>query len=98
VVNEEIVRESLKGILDPELGLNIVDLGLVYDIEIQDGDVQVAFTLTAMGCPIGPMIGEQIQETVMALPGVKTVSAELTFDPPWDPSLMSEDIREELGY
>ena len=93
MVNEEIIRESLKGILDPELGLNIVDLGLVYDIEIQDGDVQVAFTLTAMGCPIGPMIGEQIQETVMALPGVKTVSAELTFDPPWDPSLMSEDIR-----
>ncbi|HJX61635.1 MAG TPA: metal-sulfur cluster assembly factor [Dehalococcoidia bacterium] len=98
MVDQEIVRESLKGILDPELGLNIVDLGLIYDIEIQDGDVQVAFTLTAMGCPIGPMIGEQIQETVMALPGVKTVSAELVFDPPWDPSLMNEDLREELGF
>ena len=98
MVNQEIIRESLKGILDPELGLNIVDLGLIYDIEIQDGDVQVAFTLTAMGCPIGPMIGEQIQETVMALPGVKTVSAELVFDPPWDPSLMAEDLREELGF
>jgi metal-sulfur cluster biosynthetic enzyme len=98
VVDQEIIRESLKGILDPELGLNIVDLGLIYDIEIQDGDVQVAFTLTAMGCPIGPMIGEQIQETVMALPGVKTVSAELVFDPPWDPSLMNEDLREELGF
>lgn len=98
MVDQEIIRESLKGILDPELGLNIVDLGLIYDIEIQDGDVQVAFTLTAMGCPIGPMIGEQIQETVMALPGVKTVSAELVFDPPWDPSLMNEDLREELGF
>jgi metal-sulfur cluster biosynthetic enzyme len=98
VVNEEIIRESLKGILDPELGLNIVDLGLIYDIEIQDGDVQVAFTLTAMGCPIGPMIGEQIQETVMALPGVKSVNAELTFSPPWDPSRMSEELREELGF
>ena len=98
MVNQEIVRESLKGILDPELGLNIVDLGLIYDIEIQDGDVQVAFTLTAMGCPIGPMIGEQIQETVMALPGVKTVSAELVFTPPWDPSRMSEELREELGF
>ena len=98
MVDQEIVRESLKGILDPELGLNIVDLGLIYDIEIQDGDVQVAFTLTAMGCPIGPMIGEQIQETVMALPGGKTVSAELVFDPPWDPSLMNEDLREELGF
>jgi len=98
VVNEEIIRESLKGILDPELGLNIVDLGLIYDIGIQEGDVQVAFTLTAMGCHIGPMIGEQIQETVMALPGVKTVSAELVFDPPWDPSRMSEDLREELGF
>ena len=98
MVDQEIIRESLKGILDPELGLNIVDLGLIYDIEIQDGDVRVAFTLTAMGCPIGPMIGEQIQETVMALPGVKTVSAELVFNPPWDPSRMSEELREELGF
>ena len=98
MVNDEMIRESLKGILDPELGLNIVDLGLIYDIEIQDGDVQVAFTLTAMGCPIGPMIGEQIQETVMALPEVKTVSAELVFNPPWDPSRMSDEIREELGF
>ena len=98
MVDQEIIRESLKGILDPELGLNIVDLGLIYDIEIQDGDVRVAFTLTAMGCPIGPMIGEQIQETVMALPGVKNVNAELVFNPPWDPSLMNEDLREELGF
>lgn len=98
MVNEEIIRESLKGILDPELGLNIVDLGLIYDIDIQDGDVHIAFTLTAMGCPIGPMISEQIQETVMALPGVKSVSAELTFSPPWDPSRMSEELREELGF
>ena len=98
MVNDEIIRESLKGILDPELGLNIVDLGLVYDIAIQDGDVQIAFTLTAMGCPIGPMISEQIQETVMALPGVKSVNAELTFNPPWDPSRMSDEFREELGF
>jgi metal-sulfur cluster biosynthetic enzyme len=98
VVNQEIIRESLKGILDPELGLNIVDLGLIYDIEIQDGDVHIAFTLTAMGCPIGPMISEQIQETVMALPGVKSVIAELTFSPPWDPLRMSEELREELGF
>ena len=98
MVNEEIIRESLKGILDPELGLNIVDLGLVYDIDIHDGDVHIAFTLTAMGCPIGPMISEQIQETVMALPGVKSVNAELTFSPPWDPSRMSEELREELGF
>ena len=98
LVNEEIVRESLKGILDPELGCNIVDLGLIYDIDIQDGNVRVAFTLTAMGCPIGPVIAQQIRETVMALPGVKSVNAELTFSPPWDPSMMSEEIREELGF
>jgi metal-sulfur cluster biosynthetic enzyme len=98
LVNEEIIRESLKGILDPELGCNIVDLGLIYDIDIQDGHVRVAFTLTAMGCPIGPMIAQQIRETVMALPGVKSVNAELTFSPPWDPSMMSEEIREELGF
>ncbi len=98
MVNEEIIRESLKGILDPELGLNIVDLGLVYDINIHDGDVRVAYTLTAMGCPIGPMISEQIEETVMALPGVKNVVADLTFSPPWDPSRMSDELREELGF
>ncbi len=98
MVNEEIIRESLKGILDPELGLNIVDLGLIYDINIQDGDVRVAYTLTAMGCPIGAMISEQIEETVMALPGVKNVVADLTFSPPWDPSRMSDELREELGF
>ena len=97
-ITAEQVMEKLRNCYDPEIPLNIVDLGLIYDIAIQDGDVQVAFTLTAMGCPIGPMIGEQIQETVMALPGVKTVSAELVFDPPWDPSRMSEDLREELGF
>jgi metal-sulfur cluster biosynthetic enzyme len=98
LVNEEIVRESLKDILDPELGCNIVDLGLIYDIDIKDGDVRVAFTLTAMGCPIAPMIAEQIRQTVMALPGVKSVNAELTFSPPWAPSMMSEEVREELGF
>lgn len=97
LVNEEIIREALKEILDPELGCNIVDLGLIYDISIQDGNVRVALTLTAMGCPIGPMISEQIRETVMALPGVKSVNTELTFSPPWDPSKMSEELREELG-
>ena len=98
MVNEEIIRESLKGILDPELGLNIVDLGLIYDIAIQDGDVHIAYTLTALGCPIGPMISEQIEETVLALPGVKKAIAELTFSPPWDPSRMSDELREELGF
>lgn len=99
MVSEELVREALKEVYDPELHYNIVDLGLVYGINVeQDGRVHVLVTLTTPACPIGPLIMEQVYESVMALPGVKDVDVELTFDPFWNPSMMSEEARAELGF
>ncbi len=97
MINEELVTEALKDIYDPELHYNIVDLGLVYDVDVKDGDVHIRMTLTTPACPIGPMIIEQIQEMVRVLPGVKDVDVELTFDPMWTPDLMSDEAKAGLG-
>jgi len=97
MVSEEVVTEALKEIYDPELHYNIVDLGLVYDVDVKDGDVHILMTLTTPACPIGPMIIAQIEEMVRILPGVKDVDVELTFDPMWSPDLMSEEVKAGLG-
>jgi metal-sulfur cluster biosynthetic enzyme len=94
---EEVV-EALRQVEDPELGMDIVDLGLMYDVEIDDGRVKVIHTLTSMGCPVGPMIQEQIHDVTRALPGVEDVEVELTWDPPWTPEKMSEDAKFILGF
>lgn len=94
---EEVV-EALRQVEDPELGMDIVDLGLMYDIELENGKVKVIHTLTSMGCPVGPMIQQQIDEVVRALPGVDDVEVELTWDPPWTPEKMSEDAKFILGF
>lgn len=97
MVSEEVVTEALKDIYDPELQYNIVDLGLVYDVDVKDGDVHILMTLTTPACPIGPMIIAQIEEMVRILPGVKDVDVELTFDPMWSPEMMSGEARAGLG-
>ncbi len=97
MVTEEVVMEALREIYDPELHYNIVDLGLVYDVDIADGDVHVLMTLTTPACPIGPMIVEQVQELLGLMPGVKDVDVEFTFDPPWGPDMMTEEARHDLG-
>jgi metal-sulfur cluster biosynthetic enzyme len=94
---EEIV-EALRQVEDPELGMDIVDLGLMYDVELENGKVKVVHTLTSMGCPVGPMIQQQIDDVVRALPGVEDVEVELTWDPPWTPEKMSEDAKFILGF
>ena len=97
MVTEEVITEALKEVYDPELHYNIVDLGLVYDVEVSDGSVHIIMTLTTPACPVGPMVIEQIQENVGLLPGVKDVDVEITFDPPWGPDLISEEARADLG-
>ena len=97
MVSEEVVLEALREVYDPELHYNIVDLGLVYDVGIKDGDIRVLMTLTPPACPIGPMITEQIQETLGLMPGVKDVDVEFTFDPPWGPDMMTDEARADLG-
>ena len=92
------VEEALSNVIDPELGLDFVELGLIYDIEVDGGDVNITFTLTSPGCPIGPQVTEQIREFVGELDGVTAVSPTMTFNPPWSPDLMSEDAKFALGY
>jgi metal-sulfur cluster biosynthetic enzyme len=96
---EEAVREALKHVVDPELGVNIVDLGLVYDVEIGEGGaVSIEYTLTTMGCPIGPLIEHQMQSFLENVPGVTSVEAEMVLRPPWTPEMMSEEAKAALGY
>src|SRR5262245_23456475 len=92
------VVEALRQVEDPELGMDIVDLGLMYDVTVEGPSVRVLFTLTSMGCPVGPMIEQQINEVTSALPGVETVETELTWDPPWSPEKMSDDAKFILGF
>jgi metal-sulfur cluster biosynthetic enzyme len=97
-VTVEEVQEALTNVIDPELGLDFVELGLIYGVEIEGGDVFVSFTLTSPGCPIGPQVAEQIDEFVGELDGVTSVQSTMTFSPPWTPELMSEDAKFALGY
>ena len=92
------VEEALTNVIDPELGLDFVELGLIYTIEVDGGNVDVTFTLTSPGCPIGPQVSEQIQEFVSELDGVEKVESHMTFSPPWTPDAMSEDAKFALGY
>ena len=93
---EEVV-DALHQVEDPELGMDIVDLGLLYDVEVEGPKVRVSYTLTSMGCPAGAMIQEDIDRVVRELPGVEDVESELTFEPPWTPDRMSEDAKFILG-
>jgi len=97
MVTEEVVIEGLREVYDPELHYNIYDLGLVYDITVDDGSVHILMTLTTPACPIGPMITEQVQENIGLIPGVKDVDIEFTFDPPWNPDLMTDEAKADLG-
>ena len=98
VPTREDVIEALRQVEDPELGMDIVELGLYYDAEIEGEHVKIVHSLTSMGCPAGPMIQESIHEAVVALPGVEQVEVELTFDPPWTPDRMSDDAKFILGF
>ena len=91
------VLEALRGVEDPELGMDIVELGLLYDAEVQGPRVKVIYSLTSMGCPAGPMIQEDIVRVAREVPGVENVDIELTWDPPWTPERMSDDAKFILG-
>ena len=94
----EDVEAALTNVIDPELGLDFVELGLIYGIEVDAGNVHVTFTLTSPGCPIGPQVSEQIEEFVGELEGVESVESSMVFTPPWTPERMSEDAKFALGF
>jgi metal-sulfur cluster biosynthetic enzyme len=94
----EEVESALTNVIDPELGLDFVELGLIYGIEVDGQAVHVTFSLTSPGCPIGPQVSEQIEEFVSELDGVETVDSTMVFSPPWSPDRMSEDAKFALGF
>lgn len=98
LLTEDDVLEALEEVIDPELGLDFVSLGLVYDVEIEGEEVFVTFTLTTPACPIGPQVSEQMKEFVGDLPGVSAVHPKMVFDPPWSPEMMTEDAKFALGF
>ena len=98
MVTPEDVEDALTNVIDPELGLDFVELGLIYGVEIDGGHVHVTFTLTSPGCPIGPQVSEQIEEFVGELDGVDQVTSTMVFNPPWTPDKMSEDAKFALGF
>jgi FeS assembly SUF system protein len=97
-VSREEVYQALKTVYDPEIPVNVVDLGLIYDVQVADNNnVFVQMTLTFPGCGMGPHIAQQAEWAVQDLDGVEDVEIELTFDPPWSPEMISEEARMMLG-
>jgi len=94
----EDVTDALRDVIDPELGLDFVELGLIYDVEVEGPTVRITYTLTSPGCPIGPQVSEQMEEFVSELDGVEEVRPVMTFSPPWTPERMSEDAKFALGF
>lgn len=96
-ITEDLVRKTLRSVKDPELNLNIIDLGLVYDIAVQDGDVDVKMTLTSPGCPAGPEIMTDAEQAVRGIDGVTNATIELVWEPYWTPERIDPRVRAFLG-
>ena len=98
-LTEEGVLEALKNVYDPELGINIVDLGLVYEVRVAEGgDVDIEYTLTTMGCPIGPLIEDQMRQSLAQIEGIGEIRPEMVLRPAWSPEMMSEEAKAALGF
>jgi metal-sulfur cluster biosynthetic enzyme len=100
-INEEAVWEALKAVTDPEIGIDVVNLGLVYGIDFDEGNVKVRMTLTSMGCPATGLIEFMAKEAIGTVDGVSQVDVQFTFDPPWSPDKMTEegkDMIQAMGF
>ena len=96
-LTKDVIYESLKTVFDPEIPINVVDLGLIYDVQVNKGDIYVQMTLTAPGCGMGPYIAQQAEWAIQDIEGVDEVEIEMVFDPPWSPDLISEEAKAQLG-
>ncbi|MEE2884119.1 MAG: metal-sulfur cluster assembly factor [Chloroflexota bacterium] len=96
-LTKDEVLEALREVFDPEIPVNVVDLGLVYDLNVEDGDVDIKMTLTFAGCGMGPYIAQQAEWRVAEIEGVEDVNVEMVYDPPWTPDLITEDGKKQLG-
>lgn len=97
LLNEEQIYEALRDVYDPEIPVNIVDLGLVYGVDIKESDVKVKMTLTFAGCGMGPYIAQQAEWRIAEIDDVDDVEVDIVFEPPWNPEMISEDGKKELG-
>ena len=97
ILTKDDVMEALKDVYDPEIPVNVVDLGLVYDCHVDQGDVQIKMTLTFAGCGMGPQIAQQAEDRISEIEGVGEVDVEMVFDPPWNPEMISEAGKLQLG-
>lgn len=98
MVTQEQVEEVLREVTDPEIGVNVVDLGLIYGIDINGDEVRVAMTLTAPGCPLHDMIARTAEMAIESLPGVEKAHVDIVWDPPWTPDRLTEEGRRLLGW
>ncbi len=98
MVSEKEVMDSLKTVLDPEIGINIVDLGLIYGIEIREKSVKVKMTLTMPGCPMSEYLVESAKNAVSKIAGLEKIEIDLVFDPPWNPEKISAEAKKSLGF
>ncbi|MDZ7291929.1 MAG: iron-sulfur cluster assembly protein [candidate division KSB1 bacterium] len=96
-ITKEQVLDALRNCYDPEIPVNVVDLGLVYEVNIQDHRVHLKMTLTSPACPVAPMVGEQARKLIEAVPGVSEATVEFVWEPPWNPEMMSWEARDQLG-
>lgn len=94
---EDKIRQALKKVTDPELGVSIVDLGLIYDVRFEKGKAEVKMTLTSPGCPLASVIDKKIREAVSEVTEVKKLTVKLVWDPPWSKDLMSDELKAEFG-
>ncbi len=98
MIDSDAVRKALRQVKDPEIGLNIIDLGLVYDVEVEDGEVHIKMTLTSPGCPVGPQIMGDADQAARMLDGVTGVEVELVWEPFWTPERIDPKVRSFLGH
>ncbi len=98
MLTKEEILEALKSVYDPEIGIDIVNLGLVYDVDLDDeGNVKIKMTLTTPGCPLGGAVQEAVKAVLSSIVQVKDVDVQIVWDPPWNPSMMSEEAKRILG-
>jgi metal-sulfur cluster biosynthetic enzyme len=98
MIDADMVRKALRQVKDPEVGLNIMDLGLVYDVDVEEGEVHVKMTLTSPGCPAGAQIMGDVDQTVRMMEGVTGVEVELVWEPFWTPERIDPKVRSFLGH
>ena len=98
MVTKEDVMKTLRECYDPEIGISLVDLGLIYDVKVDKDKVHIKMTLTTPGCPMHSFMVQDVREKVKQIKGVKDVQVELIWDPPWTPDRMSEEVKEKVGF